>query len=198
MRQLTILFIIFSTHTFGQNLPDFGKVKSDSKFCEWYNDQVDYDTTYGIPRICNSKNILEIRLSIVSMPIPDFTLITLTYDTLSGWQAYKYKDNMSDTWYDTTIKRSVIKTKLKPKADFETLFDALIGNEIFILPDQRDLKLNNFVLDGVGYSITFKVDDKFRQYHFNNPDILIERNKKVKELRKYTRIVQLLWGMTDE
>jgi hypothetical protein len=198
MRQLTILFIILSTHTFGQNLPDFGKVKSDNKFCNRRDTQVDYDTTYNISRICNSKNILEIRLSIASMPILDLTLITLTYDTLGGWQAFKYKDNMSDAWYDTTLKRSVTKIKLKPKTDFETLFDALKGNDIFTLPDQKDLKINNFVLDGVGYSITFKVDDKFRQYHFNNPGILIERNKKVKELRKYTRIVQLLWGMTEE
>lgn len=198
MRQLLLFFIFLSTHTFGQNLPDFGKVISDTKFCNRSDNQINYDTTYGIPRICESRNILEIRLSITSTPIIDLTLITLTYDTLDGWKAWKYKDNMSDTWYDTTIKRVITKTKLKPTTDFETLFDALKGNEIFTLPDQRKLELDDFVLDGIGYSIAFKVNDKFRKYHFSNPGILFERNSNVMELKKYSRIAQLMIGMVEQ
>jgi hypothetical protein len=198
MRTLTIFFVFISLHSFAQTNVDFGKVKGDKRFCSWDNKQVDDNITYNLPRICNSTKVLEIRLSVATMPIPSFQLITLSYDTVSGWQFFKYIDNLTDTWYDTTIQRKVTRFDLQPNISFERLFTDLTTNKIFTLPDQRKLKLNDFVLDGIGYSITFKVNNKFRRYHFSNPEILIERNKNVEELQNYINIITLLWNGAND
>jgi len=193
MRYLLILLLSISTKAFAQNPPDFGKVRADTNFCTNYSPGW-LDSIYNIPNICNTVNQLELRFWTVGLPMPNFELITLSYDSISGWQAFKYTDNYSYAMYDTAVKQTVTKLKLKPAPDFETLFDALKRNDIFTLPNQRELKFTDFVLDGTNYEVTFKAGDKFRTYTFYNPEILLKRNRQVKEFKKYIRIARLFYN----
>jgi hypothetical protein len=95
---------------------------------------------------------------------------------------------------------------LAPSKNFDSIFVKLLSNNILMLPSQSDLK-NKMqkievtadgdtvmhkmtAVDGEGYTIEFKIGDKFRVYQFDNPYSYSKFYNNVLELRDYLNIVQ--------
>jgi len=65
-------------------------------------------------------------------------------------------------------------------------------NNIFSLPDQKDIKNKpKGPTCGTIHSLTFKVDNSFRTYQFSNAEYYIKKTKH-KDFRNYYNILNLL------
>jgi hypothetical protein len=196
MKMIFLLLLFASVRSFSQDQLDFGKVRADENFT--CSDRPFIDSSYRIDKICDSKNVFEVRLGIMYAPLPGFELIVLAYDG-SNWTAIKYEDRFNDSAYNTPRGSGRVKvTQLKPKKDFRRVFKALKRNNIFTLPDQNEIKVKRFVFDGVGYSLTFKAGNKFRTYTFDNTEEYRKRYKHIKEFRNYDCIVNTFWNWLKE
>jgi hypothetical protein len=180
MRYLTLLLLIISLNGFSQKLLDFGEITADSGFCKKPKNKTFSNTHYRIYDICNSKHQLEIHFEATTFLLYSYHLIKITYDTISGWEAFT-----SIPFKEDSLKKIII------KKDFEKILDTLKENGIFTLPDQQDLKLKGSVDDGIEYSVTFKANNKFRTYNYNNPEIMLDMNEGNHELEQFIRIIHL-------
>jgi len=180
MKFFLLIVLLITKVSFSQTNLDFGKV-SGSNVCA---DSVD-------PKICQSKNQLEIQLTRVSGLTGIYDRVFLFYDGFK-WKAKKEESDLAHS----TIKAYA----LKPLSNFDTIFNVLKSNKIFILPDQQELKnVQGSVDDGYEYTLFFKAGDQFRVYEFNNPDIYITYNKNITEFTNYLKIVEILFsGLKEE
>lgn len=136
-------------------------------------------------KICQSKYPLEIWLTRAALLVGRYETITLSFDG-GKWKA-KY--------YDVDWIRNTVDTfNLRPVYNYDTIFSALKKNRIFLLPDQKELILKGVVDDGYDYTVTFKADNKFRTYEFNNPDIYRRYNNNISELENYVNIINVLFS----
>jgi hypothetical protein len=78
---------------------------------------------------------------------------------------------------------------------FSSIFDSLKENEIFLLPNQNELKYDSDKLkiyDGGGYKLTFKVNNSFRSYAYNNIKQYAETYPTIKEFKEFENIVEYM------
>lgn len=180
---LTFCLLLFCANiSHAQTKPDPGKVKADSMFsCD------------SNPEICASKNKIEIMLNTITLPNGANELIILYFNN-SKWNAEKYryeKSPIGNTVESTVIQPNTDNEKIAQSV-FRLIFDTLKKNNIFLLSDQKDLKMERTITDGVSYIITFKVDNNYRSYHFDNPKMYLKEYPKIKELKQYETIVKYL------
>lgn len=173
------IFIIansfFCTQCFSQNKLDFGDViGNDVSACKTKIDGT----------ICKSKNELEISLTGASLLVGRYKTVTITYNN-TKWEASELE---GDWVHNTKLNNAIV-----PNSSFEKIFDTLKINGIFTLPDQKELKYNGAVDDGIEYTLSFKAGKKFRSYSFDNPDLYLEMNKTSPEFLHYTNIVDILF-----
>jgi hypothetical protein len=199
MKPLFILLFLFNSfRAFNQDKIEFGAIRTDSNFKATH--RINYaDSIYlGIGNILNSNNELEIRLTRAVLPHAGREIIILTYNN-GTWDARKYRFEKTH-FYPTTSVTNIYATDIKTNLTyqytfdkyFEDVFDTLKQNNIFLLPDMRELKYDKEIFDGVAFSITFKVKNQFRQYNFDNPGQYAEMNPDIPEFKQYDRIVREL------
>jgi hypothetical protein len=182
----TFLFLVIAIITYSQEKLDYGKVKNDSNFNCIENSKLER-YCFQIGNICDSKNELEIRLRITYFPKCNSELIVLACaDGKWGAEKYKFTKQGGGVSID---EHAIYKIPKDDQAIFNMAFkkgfDTLKLNNIFLLPDQAELNIKPFVHDGVGFGLTFKAGDKFRSYHFNNPDSYESEYKNVPEFKNY-------------
>ncbi len=174
MNKVLIILLFSPVISFSQMRMDFGKVKGDST-CD-FKDAAFAD-------ICNSRNQLDIFLLIRGMSL-GVEAASLSFDG-QKWKAVKYEGQ----WYK--VKKDSF--ALIPAVSFDSVFSALKANNIFLLPDQYELKnVKGEVLDGTWYDVAFKAENKFRHYHTSNPDVYLEYNKHIPEFYNYVKIIEIL------
>ncbi len=156
----------------------YGSVKADSNFsCNDSSLQSDVEKRYGLNKICDSKNNIEIRLSGEYFPFLVSQLYVLTNNG-STWTATEYESHRHYKESDSLKRLSSF--SIKSQEIIKKLFDTLIQNNVFNLPNQTDLKVQEIVYDGSFYSLTFKI-----QMSLGSIDliILIFMKKVLKRLR---------------
>ena len=171
--------------TSAQQTVDPGCLKADQNFCR------DKDS---IPEnICNSTHEIEIRLAIrkIEKLHEDYSQIILTYDN-SNWKATKYNFVLREVSANPYKAIYIIDKTIPLKAmkGFNQLFESLKVNDIFCLPDQRDILADTLINGGVFYDLTFKVGKNFRSYFFFNPNVYTARSSR-KEFTKYKNIADV-------
>jgi hypothetical protein len=191
MERLLIIIILslFITNCFAQDSLDFGKIKHDTAFdCA---KSKTLESAFGINSICNSKNQFELRLTMYNRPGGGSGLIILTYNN-KKWDVKKYQNTrgalgykLTSTYYESNYDRV-------HEYIFKLVFDTLKNNNAFTLPNQEDLNLKGNIFDGAAYKLTFKANNNFRSYWFENPETYLEDNPEVIELKKYSAIVKIL------
>jgi hypothetical protein len=143
------------------------------------------DSTYQPVDIIFSKHKFEIRLNAFYAPNGGFATFIL-YSDGKEWNAIFWEADFLEL--NDTTKTKYKKIKLN---NWDTVVNKLNSLDIFVLPSQRKLKKESFVHDGAMYSIVYKVNNKFRQYHFDNPSSYCERYPETIEFKKYREIVQV-------
>jgi hypothetical protein len=73
------------------------------------------------------------------------------------------------------------------------LIDTLIKSQLFLLPDQSELKHELSILDGVQYMISYKTGTLFRTYSYSNPESYLETYPDCKEYAHMKEIVNTFW-----
>ena len=187
-----MLTSIFVSNCFAQDSLDFGKVKPDTAFdCKKY---MTLEADFGITSICNSKNQFELRLTSYSRPHGSSNLIILTYNN-QKWDVKKYE--IKSSWLGNKLTSSYYQNNYDRVQNyiFKLVFDTLKNKSAFTLPNQEDLNLNKNVFDGGAYRLTFKVNNNFRSYWFENPETYSEDYPEVIELKKYSAIVKILYSL---
>ena len=197
MKLLFTLLILFTSFAaFCQDKIEFGAIRSDSSFKANHRTSYVDSLNFGIGNILNSNNELEIRLLTAVLPHAGGDIIILTYNN-GTWDARKCRFEKTH-FYPTISVTNIDVSNIKPyPADktifdkyFEDIFDTLKQNNIFLLPDIRELKYDKEIFDGVGFSLTFKVKNQFREYYFDNPGQYAEMNPDIPEFKQYDRIVR--------
>lgn len=182
LRNLVPILLIFSCQALAQPKYDIQKVLNDINFScndEYFRTGINFK----FKEICESQNIIEIRLFVMHSFGRHDDNIILAFDG-NNW---RYKKGRTNELFFTS-QDSVKYAKLS-----QTLND-LIDNNIFGLPDQSEIKLpyEMIVWDGVSYAISYKVEDRFRIYSFNNPQDFANEFKNITEFRNFCNIVTLL------
>ncbi len=193
MRKITtLLFCLWALASCSQKQLDYGSVIANPNFtCK----ETILETYCKLRNICNSKNKVEIRLEVSYEPTIDFALYVLVNND-SGWSATKYSRSLHHSSNNTSL--SIDTHNMGNPQVAEKLFDTLKENNVFGLPEQDDLKINGFVDDGSVYTLTFKVGQNFRTYHFNNPETYEEIYGKVKQFKNYLNIANAFHHAFDK
>jgi hypothetical protein len=180
MKLIFLILLVFGSRSFSQSQLEFGRVKADKHFsCESPSFLDRFDS---LQAICKSENQLELRLRISYNPTLNYALIVVTYNGKT-WTATKY---------ESTNMSKPKPFKLQALKAYDSIFLELKRNNIFLLPNQSKISHKVEVLDGVGYHLTFKAGNKFRQFEFDNPSDYSQNHKDVKAFQNYNNIVEIL------
>ncbi|GAB2842207.1 hypothetical protein GCM10027043_51820 [Ferruginibacter profundus] len=144
---------------------------------------INSDTLYGPIDISLSKHKYEIRLSVFYAPVGGFEDYILFSDG-GQWTARYWKAEIYNL-YDTTKPKYKTITGL----NWDTVLNRLNASGFFSLPNQNKLKKRSTVMDGSMYIVSYKVHNKYRQYHFDNPGIYSRQYPETIEFKKYMEIV---------
>jgi hypothetical protein len=192
MKPLFTIFLLFvSFHAFNQNKIEFGAIRADSSFKAKHRTSYVDSLNFGIGNILNSNNELEIRLMTAVLPHAGYDIIILTYNN-GTWDARKFLFEHSHYYPTTSVTYIQIDSNKKTIIDnyFESAFDTLKQNKIFLLPNMRELKYDKEIFDGTAFALSFKVKDQFREYFFDNPGQYAELNPNITEFKQFDRIVK--------
>lgn len=152
--------------------------------------------------VLRSKNVIEIRLITTTMVVSR-SYIALIYD--KKWKAVSVDFDKA--------KGVFVSKEIVMKTPIEAVFNQLVNNNVFALPDQSTLQLerasfdpqtNMFTLagmdisDGVSYTIEFKVGDKYRRYSFINPVDYSKFYPYNNEFKNYVSIVKAFNTLTKK
>jgi hypothetical protein len=198
-----IYIVIICTTTYLPAQSQSAKVKADPGFhCRGYS-FVDplystgqmLDSSYGIPAIRDSPNEIEIRLTSTYGPSSIFEFAYLSFDG-KKWSGKKYQFNLDPMYVHSDSSRAlkeqkVFITPFRPDS-LEIMFDTLKSNNIFTLPDLKDIKVEAAVKCGITYVLTFKTGDQLRTYQFNNTDKYMEKYPGIEAFRNYDTIARLM------
>jgi hypothetical protein len=154
------------------------------------------DSVYGVKNICRSDNEIEIRLTACYSPTSMFDIVILSLKD-DQWAAKKFQFYIKD-YLDVDSARNtdsgrVLVSALKAKEGFGVLSGKLKENNVFSLPDLKEI--NNKPqgpVCGLMYSLTFKVGNNYRTYTFSNPEYYIEHSDR-KIFRNYYNIAEILF-----
>ena len=88
----------------------------------------------------------------------------------------------------------------------DSVIEKLVMNNIFSLPDDEETNMDSFnfdlvnskfqntdawIFDGICYSISYKVGDRFRRYTFCNPEFYASQSAYITPFTYYARIVEI-------
>lgn len=157
------------------------------------------DHHLSLTSILKSENKIEIRfITSPSSEAPNeasnYTIITFN----KQWDVkhYYYKPG-TDSLFVKDIRNQI---------KIDTVISQLVANNLFSLPDQNslttvnlsyNLATNQFIeeilctTDGICYYVEFKVGERYRRYHYCNPDSYTNFYSQVDELRKFANIVKI-------
>jgi hypothetical protein len=142
--------------------------------------------------ITSSANKIEIRL--ISYTTPEF----ISYYLLTFNQAWSVK------YFVFNAKKGEFSPKPLSPSNPEALFNRLATNNIFSLPDQKNLKVEkqffnketseitfqNFTIShGINYIVEFKIGEKYRRYNYTNP---IENAKFFPHVNEYRNMSAII------
>jgi hypothetical protein len=183
MKRPLVLILSFFCHAvlFGQLNFDISEVKGHSKLKKDRN--INSDTLYGPIDISLSKHKYEIRLSVFYAPVGGFEDYILFSDG-SQWTARFWKAEMYNLYDTTKPKYKTIKN-----LNWDTVLNKLNSSDFFSLPNQSELKKKLTVMDGSMYTVSYKVNNKYRQYNFDNPSIYSRQYPETVEFKRYMEIV---------
>lgn len=194
-RFLTFLFFaLFHQFVFGQLNFDITKIKGKRHL----KAQIYFykDSTYEPIDITLSKHKFEIRLNAFYAPNGGFATFIL-YSNGNEWNATYWEADFLELNDTTKTKYK----KVKPN-NWDTVVNNLNSLDIFLLPNQikleKEKKKECIVFDGAMYSITFKINKKFRRYSFDNPSTCSEKFKDIIEFKKYKEIVNVFYESFKE
>ncbi|MGQ0738593.1 MAG: hypothetical protein ACT4OJ_05990 [Bacteroidota bacterium] len=118
--------------------------------------------------------------------------------------SFNDKEWIAEKYYPIykTKGRKVISTsmtkmvKKDSAAQFHSLFDSLIMNQLFLIDDEHEVRKRMpdqivAISDGVLYTISFKVGDQFRRYWYDNPETHIKYSK-APEYKQVVEIIRLI------
>jgi hypothetical protein len=184
------LFLITSLIGFSQQKSNdifVGQIVSDSNTVkEALNLNASFDP------ITNSSNKIEIRL--ISYTTPEF----ISYYLLT------FNQNWSVKYFVFNAKKGEFLAKPLNAVNTEVLFNRLALNNIFSLPDQKNIKAEKQLFNketseitfqsfgishGVNYIVEFKVGEKFRRYNYTNP---IENAKFFPHVNEYKNMSSIV------
>ncbi len=151
--------------------------------------------------IKKSNNTIEIRFEISSnFGLYNKRFVFLTFD--KKWSAnYYHYDERKDKFVFESISK---------KINLDSVFNRLVTDNIFSLPDLSDLNLRSFTLDpvsneiggggmgtgdGVNYFVTFKVGEMYRRYGYANPSDYAKYYLFCYELKLFSDIVKTFEGL---
>ena len=207
MKSLIFIVLFLTTQlSFGQTNLDFDSVIVDSNFntskqllYTSYKSSVKRDSiNFNIEDIIYSTNEFEIRLRTFNLLRGSYSLSIVSYND-NHWYAKKYLHSESGPIVkniQVSVTPSLTQEFLYDKV-FETLFDTLKANNIFLLPKVSLDEYSNKVKDGVLHSITFKAEKKFRYYVFSNPETYQRLYPEVEDFKNYSQIVLTLSKLFD-
>ncbi|MBX3242830.1 MAG: hypothetical protein KIT80_18145 [Chitinophagaceae bacterium] len=201
MIKLLFLLLLLGHISFGQTI-----IRGDIKILT--------DGIYG-DNVNNSPNLTfndRIKLVQIDKSISKIDIRLYRHHSLSNTKTLRRLFLIDTTWnaveYNEWNKPIKIKKyNLKAVCGFDSLFLKLLSYNILILPNQSDLKSKMHkdvqvtaegdtiekkihVLDGEGYTVEIKIENKFRVYQFDNPESYSRFYDNVTELKDYLSIVQ--------
>ena len=174
MRTIILAVFLSPLLSSGQKAPDPGLVKMNASFgCS----ASDPDTVkMGIGTICTSKNEIEIRLRASYLPSTSKDMAVLSYKN-GKWKAkmIRLRPGSFGMKLESTSFVEEPQTAKANRLFFDSLFEKLKENYIFLMPDQSETRRKLAVSDGTEYTITYKVYDKYRTYRYNNPESYLQQ-----------------------
>lgn len=132
--KLFLILILFcsTVSTNGQKVKDTSKVNSDiflgqisGVSANQFNDEFSYDTFFGLDRLTESKNLIEIRFFEISN-IPWYYCTTLYYDTEFKLSRKSYQVRQYDT-----AKLKLFEFQPLAKMNADSVLSKLVQNSIF-------------------------------------------------------------------
>ena len=145
-----------------------------------------YGDESGLAPLVNSKNQLEIRMSVLIAPVGGFEDRVIEFDGAT-WKSQLIVRPFY--YYDTAQKaRTYI---LSPRKRYSFILKKLERKGLFSLPSQGELNKPSRILDGDLYSVAYKIGDKFGLLTFDNPMGYRKMYRRTKEFRKYAQIVRI-------
>jgi hypothetical protein len=182
------ILILFPLFIQAQKMPDTGKILADSNFI--CTDPIQPDSTeFNVKEICHSNNDIEIRLKTNVGATSE--LIILLFNN-NKWTAEKYYPEYITRRRKILSEVLRIKTKNDSAGYFTSIFESLRSNSLFILPDQQGIKSRLFVVDGILYTVTFKVGNEYRRYRYSSPELQAKQYPNVPEYKQVLSIINLL------
>jgi hypothetical protein len=193
-----LTFISLTLFGKAQKTLDYGEVKADVNFkCP---ETAHWDSAiFGVGNICDSKNELEIRFNTAFSPLMS-NLIMITFAN-GKWSARQFITKQGGSVGNKTECTTILQDPYAKQiydSVFAALFETLKQNNVFLLPNRNELTKPNAteaVNDGMYYDLTFKVGDKFRAYHFDNPKAYKQSYPDMIEYKNYTSIVDALTNL---
>ena len=193
MRYVIFFFIyLASISSNAQKDLNLGEVRYDSAFnCNVGRHTV--DVNFFVPNICESQNDLEIRLRIFIFPGGKRMLIIFSQKD-GKWDAKKYTVSGGMLGPSLTTVSYILPdwNNLSVEQVCTNLIDTLIKSQLFLLPDQSELKHELSILDGVLYIISYKTGTSLRTYSYSNPESYLKHYPDCKEYARMKEIVSTL------
>ena len=165
-----IIFLIISICSFSQEAANYLFIGQVTEDINTVNQKLELNAPFEL--ITNSSNKIEIRL--ISYTTPEY----ITFYLLSYNRTWSIKYMV----YEPKSEKFV--TKATNVSNLEGLFNRLVINNIFSLPDEKNIKaekqlfnketseiiFQNFAIShGITYIVEFKVGEKYRRYTYVNP-----------------------------
>ena len=197
MQYLILFFIIqfLSTTSNGQKELNLGEVRYDSSFnCTDTQYRRFRDSLpFGVSPICDSHNDLEIRLKTFFTPSGKLELMILS-NKEGKWDAKKYTYDRGPLGQSLTTVSYILpeSNNLNVEQVCTYLIDTLIKSQLFLLPDQSELKHDLTTLHGEYYFISYKTGNLFRRYSYLNPALNLQHYPDCKEYARMNEIVKTL------
>ena len=127
----------------------------------------------------NNLKDIEISLQRVGLMSRNIVSYNLTYKN-NSWNANFHPSSAKDQINITNADSILFAT-----------FIELKKNRIFHLPDQKKLKLQGAVDDGVEYRLKYTIGTNSGSYIYNNPEDYLDMNKNVKALEYFCNIIKI-------
>ena len=127
-----------------------------------------------------------------------FEYLSFILDSRQKWSAINVKYDW--LWTSDSARNKIPPIKqIIPEKGFDSLLNMLYEIDLFTLPDQKKLKKKSIVFDGSMFTVSFKIGNNYRMYHFDNPEIYEKRYPKTKAFKKYKALLYLfLDGFTEK
>jgi hypothetical protein len=187
MRLFCTILVFLTCKVYCQKQLDFGIADADNTFCKGSNSS-------DSGNICNSKNHFEIHLAVRSIDYKHFKIdyeqIVIVY-TGTNWNATKYTFKLKEL-ESKEYKAVYVLDKTIPLETingFEDDFSILKENNVFTLPDIKNIIADSISTSDCFYDLTFKAGDRFRNYSFFFPELYEKTYKNLKEFINYKNII---------